>query len=63
MGGEAAQPDIMRRQALEAASGRAMPGDRTRGEGMTVGVHGYHLRGNPLAMAVGIAAFDEIKPP
>ena len=29
-------------------------------KGMTVGAHGSTFGGNPLAMAVGIAAFDEI---
>jgi acetylornithine/N-succinyldiaminopimelate aminotransferase len=32
-------------------------------EGMTVGAHGSTFGGNPLAMAVGCAAFDEIARP
>lgn len=32
-------------------------------EGMTVGAHGSTFGGNPLAMAVGLAAFDEISRP
>jgi acetylornithine/N-succinyldiaminopimelate aminotransferase len=32
-------------------------------EGMNVGAHGSTFGGNPLAMAVGIAAFDEISKP
>jgi acetylornithine/N-succinyldiaminopimelate aminotransferase len=32
-------------------------------KGMTVGAHGSTFGGNPLAMAVGIAAFDELAKP
>jgi acetylornithine/N-succinyldiaminopimelate aminotransferase len=32
-------------------------------KGMPVGVHGSTFGGNPLAMAVGLAAFDEISKP
>jgi acetylornithine/N-succinyldiaminopimelate aminotransferase len=36
---------------------------REAGEAMTVGTHGSTYGGNPLAMAVGLAAFDEIARP
>lgn len=63
--GEAAQPDIM---AVAKALGGGFPvgaclASERAAEGMVVGVHGSTFGGNPLAMAVGIAAFDEINRP
>jgi acetylornithine/N-succinyldiaminopimelate aminotransferase len=63
--GEAAQPDIM---AIAKALGGGFPvgaclATEAASEAMTVGAHGSTFGGNPLAMAVGLAAFDEIKPP
>ncbi len=58
-------PDIM---ALAKALGGGFPvgaclATAEAAKGMTVGVHGSTFGGNPLAMAVGIAAFDEISKP
>ena len=55
-------PDIM---AVAKALGGGFPvgaclATAEAAKGMTVGVHGSTFGGNPLAMAVGIAAFDEI---
>ncbi|WP_339915762.1 aspartate aminotransferase family protein [uncultured Brevundimonas sp.] len=55
-------PDIM---AIAKALGGGFPvgaclATVEAAKGMTVGVHGSTFGGNPLAMAVGIAAFDEI---
>ena len=55
-------PDIM---AIAKALGGGFPvgaclATAEAAKGMTVGVHGSTFGGNPLAMAVGIAAFDEI---
>ena len=55
-------PDIM---AVAKALGGGFPigaclATTEAARGMTVGVHGSTFGGNPLAMAVGIAAFDEI---
>jgi acetylornithine/N-succinyldiaminopimelate aminotransferase len=63
--GNAAEPDIM---AVAKALGGGFPvgaclATERAAEGMTVGVHGSTFGGNPLAMAVGIAAFDEINRP
>jgi len=59
---EGAQPDVM---AVAKALGGGFPvgaclATAEAAKGMTVGVHGSTFGGNPLAMAVGIAAFDEI---
>jgi acetylornithine/N-succinyldiaminopimelate aminotransferase len=59
---EGAQPDVM---AVAKALGGGFPigaclATTEAARGMTVGVHGSTFGGNPLAMAVGIAAFDEI---
>ena len=58
-------PDIM---AIAKALGGGFPvgaclATAEAAKGMTVGVHGSTFGGNPLAMAVGIAAFDEISKP
>lgn len=55
-------PDIM---AIAKALGGGFPigaclATAEAAKGMTVGAHGSTFGGNPLAMAVGIAAFDEI---
>ena len=55
-------PDIM---AVAKALGGGFPvgaclATAEAAKGMTVGAHGSTFGGNPLAMAVGIAAFDEI---
>ena len=59
---EGVEPDIM---AVAKALGGGFPvgaclATHKAASGMTVGVHGSTFGGNPLAMAVGIAAFDEI---
>ena len=59
---DGAAPDIM---AVAKALGGGFPigaclATAAVGRAMTVGVHGSTFGGNPLAMAVGIAAFDEI---
>jgi len=58
-------PDIM---AVAKALGGGFPigaclATAEAAKGMTVGAHGSTFGGNPLAMAVGIAAFDEIVKP
>ena len=60
-----APPDIM---AVAKALGGGFPvgaclATAKAAEGMTVGAHGSTFGGNPLAMAVGCAAFDEINKP
>jgi acetylornithine/N-succinyldiaminopimelate aminotransferase len=60
-----AAPDIM---AVAKALGGGFPigaclATAESAKGMTVGAHGSTFGGNPLAMAVGIAAFDEIAKP
>ncbi len=60
-----AAPDIM---AVAKALGGGFPigaclVSAEAAKGMTVGVHGSTFGGNPLAMAVGLAAFDEISKP
>ena len=60
-----AAPDIM---AVAKALGGGFPigaclATAEAAKGMTVGAHGSTFGGNPLAMAVGIAAFDEIVKP
>ena len=62
---EGAEPDIM---ALAKALGCGFPvsaclATGAAAVGMTVGAHGSTFGGNPLAMAVAIAAFDEIDKP
>jgi len=62
---EDAAPDIM---CLAKALGGGFPvaaclATREAARGMTAGVHGSTFGGNPLAMAVAIAAFDEISKP
>lgn len=57
-----AEPDIM---AVAKALGAGFPvsaclATEDAAAGMTVGTHGSTFGGNPLAMAVAIAAFDEI---
>jgi len=57
-----AEPDIM---AIAKALGGGFPvsaclASAQAAAGMTVGMHGSTFGGNPLAMAVAIAAFDEI---
>jgi acetylornithine/N-succinyldiaminopimelate aminotransferase len=57
-----AEPDIM---AIAKALGAGFPvgaclATREAASGMVPGVHGTTFGGNPLAMAVAIAAFDEI---
>jgi acetylornithine/N-succinyldiaminopimelate aminotransferase len=59
---EGAEPDVM---AVAKALGGGFPvgaclATAEAAKGMTVGAHGSTFGGNPLAMAVGIAAFDEI---
>ncbi len=59
---DGAAPDIM---ALAKALGSGFPvgaclATHDAAQGMTPGVHGTTFGGNPLAMAVGIAAFDMI---
>jgi acetylornithine/N-succinyldiaminopimelate aminotransferase len=58
-------PDIM---AVAKALGGGFPigaclATADAAKGMTVGVHGSTFGGNPLAMAVGAAAFEEISKP
>jgi acetylornithine/N-succinyldiaminopimelate aminotransferase len=58
-------PDIM---AVAKALGGGFPvgaclATERAARGMTVGVHGSTFGGNPLAMAVGLAAFGEISKP
>jgi acetylornithine/N-succinyldiaminopimelate aminotransferase len=60
-----AEPDIM---TVAKALGGGFPvgaclASAKAAEGMTVGAHGSTFGGNPLAMAVGCAAFDEISKP
>lgn len=60
-----AEPDIM---AIAKALGSGFPmgaclATREAAQGMVVGAHGTTFGGNPLAMAVGIAAFDLIADP
>ncbi|WP_454762290.1 acetylornithine transaminase [Caulobacter segnis] len=62
---EDADPDIM---ALAKALGSGFPvaaclATEEAAKGMTPGAHGSTFGGNPLAMAVAIAAFDEISRP
>jgi acetylornithine/N-succinyldiaminopimelate aminotransferase len=57
-----AAPDIM---AIAKALGGGFPvgaclATAEAAKGMVVGVHGSTFGGNPLAMAIGLAAFDEI---
>ncbi|HEX6866022.1 MAG TPA: aspartate aminotransferase family protein [Caulobacteraceae bacterium] len=59
---DGAAPDVM---AVAKALGGGFPigaclATAEAAKGMTVGAHGSTFGGNPLAMAVGIAAFDEI---
>ena len=59
------EPDIM---AVAKALGGGFPvgaclATRDAAKGMVVGVHGSTFGGNPLAMAVAIAAFDAIAKP
>ncbi len=59
---EDAAPDVM---CVAKALGGGFPvgaclATAEAAKGMTVGVHGSTFGGNPLAMAVGLAAFDEI---
>jgi acetylornithine/N-succinyldiaminopimelate aminotransferase len=59
------QPDIM---CVAKALGGGFPvgaclATREAASGMTVGAHGSTYGGNPLAMAVGLAAFSEINKP
>jgi acetylornithine/N-succinyldiaminopimelate aminotransferase len=60
-----AAPDIM---CLAKALGGGFPvgaclATREAGKGMVPGTHGSTYGGNPLAMAVGVAAFEEIAKP
>jgi acetylornithine/N-succinyldiaminopimelate aminotransferase len=62
---EDAKPDIL---ALAKALGGGFPvgacvASAEAGSGMTVGSHGSTYGGNPLAMAVGLAALDELVKP
>ncbi|WP_395336105.1 aspartate aminotransferase family protein [Novosphingobium sp. BL-8H] len=62
---DGAAPDIM---ALAKALGGGFPvgaclATREAAAGMTFGTHGSTFGGNPLAMAVALAAFDEIARP
>ena len=62
---DGAEPHVM---AVAKALGGGFPigaclATAEAAKGMTVGVHGSTFGGNPLAMAVGIAAFDEIARP
>ncbi len=59
---EGGEPDVM---CIAKALGGGFPvgaclATSEAAKGMTVGAHGSTFGGNPLAMAVGIAAFDEI---
>ncbi len=59
------EPDVM---CIAKALGGGFPigaclATRDAAAGMVVGSHGSTFGGNPLAMAVGIAAFDEISKP
>ena len=58
-------PDIM---AVAKALGGGFPigaclASKEAAKGMTVGVHGSTFGGNPMAMAVGLAAFEELSSP
>lgn len=60
-----AEPDIM---CVAKALGGGFPvgaclATHEAAKGMVIGAHGSTFGGNPLAMAVGIAAFDELKKP
>jgi acetylornithine/N-succinyldiaminopimelate aminotransferase len=60
-----AEPDIM---CIAKALGGGFPigaclATAEAAKGMTVGAHGSTFGGNPLAMAVGIAAYDELAKP
>ena len=62
---EGAEPDIM---CVAKALGDGFPVGAClmtaeAGKGMTVGSHGSTSGGNPLAMAVGLAAFEELNAP
>lgn len=62
---EGVQPDIM---AIAKALGGGFPvgaclATAEAGAGMTVGSHGSTYGGNPLAMAVGLAALEELADP
>ena len=62
---EGAEPDIM---CVAKALGDGFPVGAClmtaeAGKGMTVGSHGSTYGGNPLAMAVGLAAFEELNAP
>jgi acetylornithine/N-succinyldiaminopimelate aminotransferase len=62
---DGAQPDVM---CIAKALGGGFPvgaclATTEAAKGMTVGVHGSTFGGNPLAMAVGLAAFDELSKP
>jgi acetylornithine/N-succinyldiaminopimelate aminotransferase len=62
---DGATPDIM---CIAKALGGGFPigaclATTEAAKGMTVGAHGSTFGGNPLAMAVGIAAFDELAKP
>lgn len=62
---EGVQPDIV---ALAKALGGGFPvgacvASAKAGAGMTVGSHGSTYGGNPLAMAVGLAAMEELRKP
>jgi acetylornithine/N-succinyldiaminopimelate aminotransferase len=62
---EGAEPDVM---CVAKALGGGFPigaclATREAAKGMVVGTHGSTYGGNPLAMAVGNAAFDEIVKP
>ena len=62
---EGADPDIM---CVAKALGDGFPVGAClmtaeAGKGMTVGSHGSTYGGNPLAMAVGLAAFEELNAP
>ena len=62
---DGAQPDIM---CIAKALGGGFPvgaclATTEAAKGMTVGTHGSTYGGNPLAMAVGLAAFQEIVKP
>jgi acetylornithine/N-succinyldiaminopimelate aminotransferase len=62
---EKATPDIM---CVAKALGDGFPvgaclATAKAAQGMTVGSHGSTYGGNPLAMAVGLAAFDELSAP
>ncbi len=62
---EGAEPDIM---AIAKALGAGFPvsaclATEEAALGMSVGAHGSTFGGNPLAMAVAIAAFDQISKP